>query len=228
MNTSQAPASPTIAEDLLLLLFQPDSGTITGENTLFYALGGAVLAQLGLERRVTTEKTWSGTVNMSAVADRAPSDELLRAAWTSVQDKPRGVQTVLPAIGPTLRQPLIDRLVARGDLREEKAKVLGLFPTTVLKDGGTGRRDALLADVRAVLVDRASPTPRLAALTGLLSASGTLPQFDPDIPWNSAVYTRAEELERGDWGAAGAAEAVERTVMAMIVNSVTVTTIALR
>lgn len=228
MTTSHAPASPTLAEELLLLLFQPDSGTIAGENTLFYVLGGAVLAQLGLERRVTTEKTWSGTVNMSAVADRAPSDELLRAAWTSVQDKPRGVQTVLPAIGPTLRQPLIDRLVARGDLREEKAKVLGLFPTTVLKDGGTGRRDALLADVRAVLVDRASPTPRLAALTGLLSASGTLPQFDPDIPWNSAVYTRAEELERGDWGAAGAAEAVERTVMAMIVNSVTVTTIALR
>ena len=42
------------------------------------------------------------------------------------------------------------------------------------------------------------------------------------------MITRAEELERGDWGAAGAGEAVERTVMAMIVNSVTVTTIALR
>lgn len=228
MNDSRAYESPTIAEDLLLLLFQPDSGTIAGENTLFYVLGGAVLAQLGLEQRVTTEKTWSGTVNMSAVADRAPSDELLRAAWTSVQDKPRGVQTVLPAIGPTLRQPLIDRLVARGELREEKAKALGIFPTTVLKDGGTGRRDELLADVRGVLVDGVAPAPRLAALIGLLSASGTLPQFDPSIPWNSAVYTRAEELERGDWGAAGAGEAVEGVMMAMIVNSVMIATIALR
>jgi hypothetical protein len=228
MTTSHAPASPTLAEDLLLLLFQPDSGTIAGENTLFYVLGGAVLAQLGLEKRVTTEKTWTGTVDVSAVADQAPSDEILRAAWASVLDKPRGVQTILPAIGPTLRQPLIDRLVARGDLREEKAKALGLFPTTVLKDGGTGRRDALLADVRAVLVDGSSPTPRLAALTGLLSASGTLPQFDPHIPWNSSVITRAEELERGDWGAAGSAEAVERTVMAMIVNTVMISTIALR
>lgn len=228
MSNPHALAEPTMAEDLLLLLFQPDSGTIAGENTLFYVLGGAVLAQLGLERRVTTEKTWTGSVNMSAVADQAPSDEMLRAAWTYVQDKPRGVQTVLPAIGPTLRQPLIDRLVARGELREERTKTLGLFPTTVLKDGGTGRRDELLAVIRSVLVDGAPPSPRVAALAGLLSASGTLPQFDPGIPWNSAVFTRAEELERGDWGAAGAGEAVERAVMAMIVNSVMVTTIALR
>ncbi|WP_322409977.1 GOLPH3/VPS74 family protein [Microbacterium invictum] len=228
MNDSRPQDSPTIAEDLLLLLFQPDSGTIAGENTLFYVLGGAVLAQLGLEQRVTTKKTWSGTVNMAAVPDRAPSDEILRAAWTSVQDKPRGVQTVLPAIGPTLRQPLIDRLVARGELRTEAKKTLGIFSTTVLKDGGTGRRNDLLAEIRGVLVDGASPSARTAALTGLLSASGTLPQFHPAIPWKSAVITRAEELERGDWGAAGAGEAVERTVMAMIVNSVTVTTIALR
>ncbi|NYF15474.1 hypothetical protein HDC37_000286 [Microbacterium sp. AK009] len=228
MTTPSTSAPPTLAEDLLLLLFQPDSGTIAGENTLFYVLGGAVLAQLGLEARVTTEKTKTGTVNMSAVADKAPSDEILRAAWASVQDKPRGVQTVLPAIGPTLRQPLIDRLVARGDLRQEKAKALGIFPTTALKDGPSGRRDELLADVRGVLVDGVAPAPRLAALTGLLSASGTLPQFDPSIPWNSAVYTRAEELERGDWGAAGAGEAVERTVMAMIVGNVTIATFALR
>ena len=33
---------PLIVEDTLLLLFQPDSGTIAGENILFYVLGGAV------------------------------------------------------------------------------------------------------------------------------------------------------------------------------------------
>lgn len=228
MTNTPTLASPTLAEDLLLVLFQPDSGTIAGENTLFYVLGGAVLAQLGLEKRVSTGKTWTGTVTMSAVTDQAPSDEILRAAWESVKGKPRGVQTVLPAIGPTLRQPLIDRLVARGDLREESTKILGLFPTTVLKDSGTGRRDRLLSDIRGVLVDGVSPAPRLAALTGLLSASGTLPQFDPLIPWTSAVYTRAEELERGDWGAAGAGEAVEGVMMAMIVNSVMIATVALR
>jgi hypothetical protein len=39
-------ATPLIAEDLLLLLFDPRSGTIAGEGTLFYTLAGAVLADL--------------------------------------------------------------------------------------------------------------------------------------------------------------------------------------
>ena len=47
---------PLIVEDTLLLLFQPDSGTIAGENILFYVLGGAVLADLSLGGRVEAEE----------------------------------------------------------------------------------------------------------------------------------------------------------------------------
>ncbi|WFF00232.1 GPP34 family phosphoprotein [Micromonospora sp. WMMD964] len=52
-------------------------------------------------------------------------------------------------------------------------KVLGLFRTAVLRDGRTERRARLLAEVRQVLVDGAQPQARVAALTALLSASGT-------------------------------------------------------
>jgi hypothetical protein len=213
--------APTLAEDLLLLLFQPDSGTIAGENTLFYVLGGAVVADLALGEQVTTTGR-AGAVRVQAVEDRAPSDEVLRSVWDYVAVKPRGVQTVLAAIGPTLRGPLLDRLVERGDLRRTRRKALGLFNTTVLEDGASGRRAGLLRDVRDVLVEGAEPQPRVAALAALISGSGTLPQFDPEIPWTSAVITRAKELERGNWGAGAAAEAVARTVTATIVNNVIV------
>jgi len=214
--------NPTLAEDLLLLLFQPDSGTIVGENTLFYVLAGAVLADVALEERVTTTTTWSGTMNVQAVEGREPADEILRSAWNYVSGKPRGVQDVLAAIGPTLREPLLERLIARGDIREVSRKVLGLFHTTALVDGGNGRRAGLLSGIRAALVDRTEPTPRVAALAALVWASGALPQFHRDIPWNSAVITRAQELERGVWGAGAATEAVSRTVNAIIVGIVTV------
>ncbi|MGI5149469.1 GPP34 family phosphoprotein [Plantactinospora sp. CA-294935] len=79
-------------------------------------------------------------------------------------EKPRNVQTVLAAKGPHLRGSLLDRLVERGDLRRTSRKSLGVFTTTFLEDGGTGRRAGLLADVRAVLVDGADPQPRVAAL----------------------------------------------------------------
>ncbi|WP_410810761.1 GOLPH3/VPS74 family protein [Micromonospora sp. 067-2] len=216
---------PTLAEDLLLLLFQPNSGlrsgtgTIAGENTLFYTLAGAVLADLGLGDHVRTGSGRAGTTRVEAVEDHPPSDDILRSAWDYLSAKPRGVQTVLAAIGPTLRGPLLDRLVERGDIRRGTRKAFGLFTTTVLEDGGSGRRPRLLEDVRAVLVEGVEPQPRVAALTALLSGSGTLPQFDREIPWTSPVISRAKALERGDWGAGAAAEAVARTVTATIVNN---------
>ncbi|MGJ6968637.1 hypothetical protein ACSDR0_42700 [Streptosporangium sp. G11] len=56
----------------------------------------------------------------------------------------------------------------------------------------------------------------------MLSGSGTLPRFHPEIPWISPVITRAKEFERGNWGAGAAAEAVARTVTATIVGNVIV------
>jgi hypothetical protein len=219
---------PTLAEDLLLLLFQPNAGlrsgtgSIAGENTLFYVLAGAVLADLGLGDHVRTGTGRMGTTTVEAVADNPPSDHLLRVSWEYVADKPRGVQTVLAATGPALRTPLLDRLVERGDIHRGARKTLGLFDTTVLEDGNSGRRERLLAEVRAVLVDGAEPTPRIAALAALIYGSGTLPQFDRDIPWTSPVIARAEELKKGNWGAGAAAEAVARTVTATIVSNVVI------
>ncbi|GIJ23451.1 GOLPH3/VPS74 family protein [Micromonospora lutea] len=214
------PGAPTLVEDLLLLLFQPRSGTIAGENTLFYVLAGAVLADLALNDRVTMVDR----SKVKIVEGIAPSDDLLRSAWDYLSEKPRGVQTVLAAIGPELRQPVLERLIERGDITREDRNVLGLFRTTALRDGGNGRRARLLEEVRQVLVDGAETSARVAALAALLSGSGTLPQFHRDIPWTSPVISRAKELEQGNWGAGAAAEAVTRTMTATVVNSVIVTT----
>lgn len=214
--------APTLAEDLLLLLFQPDSGTIAGENILFYVLAGAVLTDLALEERVTTATTRTGSTRVETVEGQAPDDALLRSAWEYVSDKPRGIQTVLAAIGPTLRQPLVERLVARGDVREESRKALGVFRTTALVEGDNERRADLLRAVRGVLVEGDEPTPRVGALAALLWGSGTLPWFDPEIPWSSSVMRRATELESVNWGAAAVAEAVARTMAAVIASTAVV------
>lgn len=211
-----------MAEDLLLLLFQPGSGTIAGEGTLFYPLAGAVLAELSLGGHVSAEPGKLGGLRLEAVGDAPPEDDILRSTWDYLADKPRGVQTTLAAIGPSLRQPVLDRLLARGEIERRPRKRLRLFTTTVLEDGGTGRRAELLAAVRQALVDGDVPSARIAAITALISASGTLPQFDREIPWTSPVIARAKELENGSWGAGAAAEAVARTVAATVVNSVAV------
>jgi hypothetical protein len=212
------PADPALVEDLLLLLFQPRSGTIAGEGTLFYVLGGAIVAELALTDRV--ELTENGLPKVQAVGAGAPQNALVAPGWTYISEKPRGVQTVLAAIGPPLRASVLDSLVARGDLERESRKRLGLFTTTRLTLG-SDRRDRLIAQVRAVLLDGAEPDPRTSSLIGLLSASGTLPQFDPEIPWTGTVAARSKELEQGDWGATAAASAVIRTMTAILTSAVT-------
>lgn len=212
-------APPTLAEDLLLLLFQPDSGSIAGEGTLYYVLAGALLTDLGFGAHIRVGGE-SGAHQVEAISSNPPTDQLLRTGWEYLSDRPRGVQDFLAAIGPSLRQPLLDRLTERGDIRRVTKRILGLFATTEVEIADDSRRDRLLTGVRAVLLDGTQQTPRITALAALLYGSGTLPQFDRVIPWTSAVIARAEELTAGNWGAGAAADAVARTFTATIVNSI--------
>lgn len=209
-----------VADDLMLLLFQPSSGTISGENTLFYVLAGAVLTDLAMQGAARADdRGLRGTI-VAAAGKTAPDDDILSEAWHYISEKPRSVQTVLAAIGPGLREPVLDLLVERGDLHRTRGRALGFISTEKLQLGDTGRREQLMAEVRAVLVDGAKPSARIAALIAFLSASGALPTLHREIPWTSAVIARASELERGDFGAEAAASAVTRTLTAVIVGSV--------
>lgn len=216
-----------LAEDLLLLLFQPESGAVAGEGTLYYILAGAVLADLGLGGHVRTGTGRLGGLTVEAVTDNPPSDQLLRASWEYVADKPRAVQTVLATSGPSLREPLLERLIDRGALRRRTGRSFGFLPVTVLEEADPTRRRMLLDEVRAVLVDGLEPAPRTAALAALLYGSGTLPQYDRDIPWTSPVIMRAESLKEGNWGAGAAARAIARSVTSLIVSNVIVAAAAL-
>ena len=219
-------SSPTLAEDLLLVLFQPESGVIAGENILCDVLAGAVLAELAFNENVRIKPAGAGIVRVEAVEKRAPSDGILRSAWDYAAGNPGLLQAMLAAIGTAIRQPLLERLVARGDIREENGKVLGRLRKTTLKDGGSGRRSSLIANIRNVLVDGADPTPRVGALTALMWGSGTLHQYDPEIPWNPAVIARAQAFGRGDWADGGdqtaaraSAAVIDSTVASTLVRS---------
>lgn len=217
-------AETLVVDDLLLLLFDDRSGTIAGEGTLFYTLGGAVLVELALLGHVDTDASDSGRPRLTGAQVRAvegplPSDPLLRTALEKVAEKPRGVQSLLVDIGADLRGQVVDRLVEQGHLRREDRRVLGLFPSSRLVTADGSRKAEVLEAVRAVLEDGAEPDVRTAALTALVSASGSLPSLHPAVRWSGAVYTRGKELEAGSWGADAVQAAVARTAMAVSVSS---------
>jgi len=210
-----------IVEDLLLLLLDDETGAIAGEGTLYYTLGGAVLVELALRGEVAPDdsRTMFNGIRIGAVKGELPSDPLLREAYEKVAKKSRGVQELLIDIGSSLRGEVLDRLVERGFIRRETKKVLGIFPTTRMPAQRPEYEAQLLERVRSVLVDGAEPDARTGALAALLSASGTLPQLHPGIPWSGAVYTRGKELEKGSWGAEAVNTAIAGTNAAIAAST---------
>lgn len=217
---TETTTTPLVAEDLLLLLFDPASGTFRGEGSaLFHALAGAVLSELALTGQVQVgERTFMHGQEVRAVGD-PPADPLLGSTWHRLQKRPTDAYALILEIGPTLRAGFVERLEERGHLRQEPRRFLGLIPTTALVSGDTSRRDELLDLVRPVLVDGVQPDQRTAALAALLSASGALPAMHREIPWSGDVYTRGVALQKGHWGAASADEAVARTAAAILANN---------
>lgn len=66
------------------------------------------------------------------------------------------------------------------------------------------------------------PDARTAALAGLLSASDTLPPVRRRDPVGHGRHTRGKAFEQGDEGAAAAASAVTRTVLAGVASSLVI------
>ena len=225
VTDATAPLEPTIAEDLLLLLFDPRVRRFRNANRLQSPLGAAVLSQLVIEERIAIENegTWQGAA-ARAVGD-APTDPVLLQLWERVAHKPEQVLTLLATTGPALWDTVVARLEERGDVVRERKRWLGVFPHDVVLDGGSGRRDSVLEPVRAALVDGVQPTPRTAALAALLSATSSLPAMRRDIPASAQVRRRGKDLEKGDWGGKGVSTAVAEAAVAVAVAAVVSTTV---
>lgn len=229
MTDATMTPTPSLAEDLLLLLFDLPSGSIRSEGSpLFHVLAGVVLTELALLGAIDIDRetTLRGR-QVRVTSSLAPTDKLLLGPWQRVERKPTDAYSLVFEIGPALRALTLDRLVARGALRREKTKTLGFIPGTRLRladgAGGSGRRSELVASLRSVLVDGAESSVRSAALGALVSASGALPAMYRDIPWSGDVYTRGRELQRGRWGARIAGDAVAAAAAAVLSTSLLVT-----
>ena len=222
-TAASAGAQATLPEDVMLLLFNPRNGSISGEGlTLMYTLGGALLTELAIRGHIEVD---SGKRSARAVGD-APADPLLRGAWERIPTVARGMRSLVVDIGPRSRESTLNALVTKGEIRQVPHRILGLFTTNALEGGDTDTRERLLGPVRAALIDGVVPDSRTGALIALLSASKNLPAMHADIPWSGDIYTRGKEFERGEWGAKAASDIIVSTLVAQVVGTAFATTLA--
>lgn len=221
-----------IAEDLLLLLTDDDTGKLAASATeVDIALGGAMLVELTLMERVDLadegEEVRRGRL---VVRDAGPtSDPLLDDALRTVADKQgKRPQTVVTPLGKGLRKRLYERLVERGILRSESGKVLGIFPTQQWPAADRTHEDSVRVRVVHALRVGAADNDRVAALISLLVALRAVHKVvDPDEIGLSKkeLNARAKQIAEGSWGSAAVRRAID-DMMAAVMTATTAAAVA--
>jgi hypothetical protein len=199
-----------IAEDLLLLLLDDETGELHGASQLQVGLGGAVLSDLALDGRVEVEEKssfWSSA--KVRVVGTPPTDPVLADGYATVAEKERSAQDLVNRLGKGLKERLIDGLVARGVLREEKSKTLGFIPRTRWPAVDSTHEEEVRRALGAALLQGQPPEPHTAAIISILSALGEAHKvLDHEGMSNGDVKKRAKQIADGDWAAKGVSDAI--------------------
>ncbi len=193
-----------IAEDLVLLLLDDESGKFTNASYLDTGIGGALLIELALAETVDVVKgsgLWA-RAKVRATGLSAPPDPVLAEALSVIAEKERTAQDLVDRLGKRRRDLLLDRLRERGIVEPREDRVLGLIPRRRWPSVDSTHEAGVRRELGDVLLRGVTPTERTAALVSVLSALDIAHKVvDREGAPARDVKKRAKEVAEGDWAA---------------------------
>ncbi|MFI5765445.1 GPP34 family phosphoprotein [Streptomyces sp. NPDC051563] len=215
----------TLAEEIMLLSLDDESGSVKQRAVVGWAVAGALLLELVLAERVRVSGKYL------ELADAPPTGEelldgrveLLRA-WVGGRDRRRVTEWLTKDQAKAVA-PVVERLVGRGVVVEERRKALGVFPVRRYPEAdGTAER-ALRERLAAAVVEGAEPDERTASLIAVIHAAGLHGLAFPGSP-RKEITARTEAIADGQWAAGSIRTAIRDMQMAMAAVAVATTTAA--
>lgn len=197
--STPSPHALSFVEEILLLSLDDETGALRPMPVmgLDYALAGALLADLAMANRIDTDPS------QLVVIDHAPTgDPLLDRALGTISSNP-AAQPVSHWLGvfaserATLERAALERLVARGILRQEEKKFLWVFGLRRYPTVDNHERTEVRTRLSALLLGDDLPDPRDAVLVSLLTACHLLARIF-DEPCYHARAERVANLARMD------------------------------
>jgi Golgi phosphoprotein 3 GPP34 len=184
-----------IAEEVLLLAHRADGKCTVGRIELDSALGGALLVELALAGLVdVTDK------RVAARDGSAPVEPALAEALARIAERPRRPKVLVRRLARKAKGQLLDGLVARGVLAQERNRVLGVLPGRRYPLVETAVREDIERRLRAAVLEGQRPDQRTAALASIVHAAKMGRRVFPDGN-RAAVKRRLEVLSEGEWAA---------------------------
>lgn len=188
-----------VAEDLVLLVWDPVRGTRRWAVDLTPAIGAALLSDL-VRTGVVVGDPGEWQRSRLTIEGDVPTDPLLAEAATRVARRPLPVTALLGVVGKGMQDAVLHRLVEREVLRTERGRLGGTRRPAV----DTARRDAVHRDLVAVLVRDDEPSERVGDLVAVASATGIAARMVQDDGrqggrTHSAIARAARTVERSRW-----------------------------
>ncbi|MBB4688731.1 GOLPH3/VPS74 family protein [Amycolatopsis jiangsuensis] len=202
----------TIAEEVVLIALDDEKGAGASRLGVDYAVAGACLVDLVLAQRITV-----GDDDVITVVQPTPTGtpHLDRTLEAITRGKNTKVAKALRRTRRSASRAAIAALVERGVLHQERARVLGVFPTHRYPQ----REGAAEAEVRARLAEtvvKGQPADdRTAALIGLLYSGKLWRKAVPEGE-RGQVKAQMREISEGQNISPAVRQAIARTRGAII------------
>ncbi|MFD9848385.1 GOLPH3/VPS74 family protein [Streptomyces parvus] len=213
----------SLGEEIMLLSLDDETGAAKGESAARWGVAAGMLLELVMAGRVTVKGGRVEVFDPTPTGDALLDGRLGRLTrWVHETSSSRKVVAWLTRDHAKGSQDVVDSLVARGLVTEEKHRALGVFPVRRYPEAdGTVERE-LRARLAAVVLGGAEPDARTSALVALVHATGMHRQAFPDL-LKKQVAPRMAEIAEGHWVGVSVGEAI-RDLQAAI-SAVTVVTV---
>jgi Golgi phosphoprotein 3 len=207
-------------EEIMLLALRDREGTVASGTHYQYAIGGAILAELLLQGRISVEQ--SKKKMYAKVIDSTPVGESLLdncLAKITGAKKTAQLQTWVPRFAgvKNLKKRVAGQLCRRGILRMDEDKVLGLFTRKVYPEVDPGPERQLIAGLHnAIFSEGGEVDPRTVVLLSLANSADLL-KLVFDKKELRGRKKRIEQVINGEMTGQAAKEAIQAMQAAVMV-----------
>jgi len=211
-----------LAEELLLLALDERRGTVllTASTGLPYGLAGAALIELSFRRLIRIEDK-----ELVPTASGGTGDDLLDGILEKLRasGRHRSVQHWVANLGQSagrLKEGFLERLIARGVLRQEEGRLLWVLPLRTHPEADPQPEAEIRSRLRAALLGETRPDERTAALVALVHSCDLVNALCPKDERRRARQ-RAKEIAEAQPVGSAVARAVAAVKAAVIVAATT-------
>ncbi|MHC4991336.1 MAG: GOLPH3/VPS74 family protein, partial [Planctomycetota bacterium] len=197
-------------EQIMLLALRDREGTIEFGVEYRHALGGAILAELLLGRRLTVDDVGKKKV-ARMVSDEPTGDGVIDECLAMVADsKPRQLEDWVTRFADLkdLKHRVAQQLCRRGILRADEQSVLLLFTRRIYPEVDHGPEQALIERLRAAIFeDGVEVDPLTTVLVSVANGAGLL-RFTFDKKQLRDREDRIEQIVNGELSGQATKDAV--------------------